>query len=184
MNLHDLSISMTLFENRHKVIDTLNIILQQAGVPADLIGGVALGSYNYTRNTEDVDILIDRSDYDKVANAIIKNGGDSLGKNNKFSLSGYTIQLYYSGLKVRHTTFKKPSNTKAGLKVIDLPQLLVMKIEAGISQFRHRADFIELVKRNDISLQYLEDNVFGSLDEMARAQAIELWKRAQEERAS
>jgi hypothetical protein len=59
-----------------------------------------------------------------------------------------------------------------------------MKIEAGISQFRHRADFIELVKRNNISLQYLEDHVFGSLDKMARTQAIELWKRAQEELAS
>jgi hypothetical protein len=175
---------MTLFENRHKVIDFLNNILRQTGVPADLIGGVALGSYNYVRNTEDVDILIDRSDYDKVANAIIKNGGSSFGKNNKFLLSGHTIQLCYSGLKVRHTTFKKPSNTKAGLKVIDLPQLLVMKIEAGISQFRHRADFIELVKRNNISLQYLENNVFSSLDKMARIQAVELWKRAQEEQAS
>jgi hypothetical protein len=49
----------------------------------------------------------------------------------------------------------------------------VMKIEAGISQFRHRADFIELVKRNDISLEYLEKNVFGSLDKMEKAQAIE-----------
>jgi hypothetical protein len=184
MNLHDLSRLMTLFENRRGVIDVLNSILQQINVPADLIGGVALGSYNYIRNTEDIDILIDKSDYDKVANAIIRAGGNSLGKNNKFSLSGHTIQICYSGLKVRHTTFKRPSNTEPGLKVIDLPQLLLMKIEAGISQFRHRADFIELVKRNDISLQYLEDHVFGSLDKMARAQAIELWKRAQEERTS
>jgi hypothetical protein len=175
---------MTLFENRRGVIDALNNILQQINVPADLIGGVALGSYNYIRNTEDVDILIDKSDYDRVANAIVRTGGDSLGKNNKFSLSGHTIQICYSGLKVRHTTFKKPSNTEPGLKVIDLPQLLLMKIEAGISQFRHRADFIELVKRNNISLQYLEDHVFGSLDKMAIAQAIELWKRAQEERVS
>ena len=184
MDLRDLSKSMVLFENRHKIIDSLDSILQQIGVPADLIGGVALGSYNYTRNTEDIDILIDRSDYDKVANVIINNGGSSLGKNNKFYLSGYTVQICYSGLKVRHTTFKKPSNAEPGLKVIGLPQLLLMKIEAGISQFRHRADFIELVKRNNISLQYLEDHVFGSLDKMARAQAIELWKRALEERTS
>jgi hypothetical protein len=175
---------MTLFENRRNVIDTLNDMLRQVDVPADIIGGVALGSYNYVRNTECIDILIDKSDYDKVANAIIEHGGSSLGKNNKFSLFGHTIQICYSGLKVRHTIFKKPSNTKPGLRVIDLPQLLIMKIEAGISQFRHRADFIELVKRNDISMQYLEDYVFGSLDKMARIQAIELWKRAQEERAS
>jgi hypothetical protein len=93
MGLSDLSKSMALFENRHIVIDILDSLLQQIDIPADLIGGVALGSYNYIRNTEDVDILIDRSDYDKVADAIIKSGGDSLGKNNKFSLSGHTLKF-------------------------------------------------------------------------------------------
>lgn len=172
---------MILFENRSSVIDILDELLQNIGVPADLIGGVALGAYNYIRNTEDVDILINKSDYTKVADAIIQNSGLFLGKNNKFSLAGHTIQICYDGLKVQKTIFKKPANHKPGLRVIDLPELLVMKIEAGINQFRHRADFIELVKRNNISLEYLEDNVFGLLDKMAKAQAIELWKRAQEE---
>ena len=181
MELRSLSASMALFESRNTIIDVLDRILHDIGVPADLIGGVALGAYNYVRNTEDVDILINKSDYDKVANTIVDSGGRYLGKENKFALSGHTIQIYYSGLKVRQTTFKQPSNTKAGLKVVDLPILLVMKIEAGVNQFRHRADFIELVKRNNISLRYLEDNVFGSLDKLTKQQAVALWKRAQSE---
>lgn len=172
---------MFLFENRDNIIDVLDKILRDISVPADLIGGVALGAYNYIRNTEDIDILINQSDYSKVADAIVQNGGNPLGKNNKFSLAGHTVQVCYSGLKVRQTTFKKPSNTKAGLKVINLPQLLIMKIEAGMNQHRHRTDFIELVKRNNISLQYLKDHVFGSLNPTAKQQAISLWKTAQEE---
>lgn len=182
MNLRNLSQSMFLLENRDSVIDVLDRILCNAKIPADLIGGVALGSYNYIRNTEDVDILINQIDYSKIADAIITNGGHSVGKENKFVLFGHTIQICYDGLKVRDTTFKKPTNTEAGLKVIDLPKLLVMKIEAGMNQYRHRADFVELVKRNNISRQYLEDNVLGLLDKLTKQQAISLWKVAQKER--
>jgi hypothetical protein len=172
---------MFLFENRDSIIDVLDKILRDVDVPADLIGGMALGAYNYVRNTEDIDILIDKLNYSKVADAIVQNGGNPLGKNNKFSLSGYTVQVCYSGLKVRQTTFKKPSNTKAGLKVIDLPQLLIMKIEAGMNQHRHRTDFIELVKRNNISLQYLKDHVFGSLGETEKQLAVALMEIAKKE---
>ena len=172
---------MALFENRSSIIDILDKLLRSIGVPADLIGGVALGAYNYIRNTENIDILINKSDYSKVADAIVKSGGDSLGKNNKFSLAGYTVQICYDGLKVRQTIFRKPSNTEAGLKVIDLPQLLIMKIEAGVNQHRHRTDFIELVKRNNISLEYLEDNVFEAIGKTEKQLAIALLKIAKKE---
>jgi hypothetical protein len=155
--------------------------LQKIDVPADLIGGVALGSYNYIRNTEDVDILIDKSNFSKVANAIVDSGGQYLGKENKLSLFGHTIQICYNGLKVHKTIFPKPSNTIAGLSVIGLPNLLAMKIEAGMSQQRHRSDFVELVKRNNISLEYLKDNVYQLLDKDSIRWGLALWKIAKKE---
>ncbi len=181
MKLSDLSAKLLLFENIPHVLETLNQLLQDVGVPANLIGGVALGSYNYIRNTEDIDILIKQSDYEKVATALLSKGAVWLKKENKYSLQNHTVQICYGGLRVRDTIFPDPTNTTPGLVVIDLPRLLAMKIEGGMNQHRHRTDFIELVKRNNLDIEYIKTQVLSLLRPQQRQLALTLFEKAQKE---
>jgi hypothetical protein len=168
-------------EERQSIIDLLDKILKQIKVAADLIGGVALQYYGYKRYTEDIDLLIDRSNYDVLANAIINTGGFSLGKNNRFELNNYQIQICYDGLKVGDTIFPKPSSSSHGLNVISLKILLKMKMEAGMNRAKDRADFIELIKRGKISKEYIETELFPILSKMQQRTALVLWNKASKE---
>lgn len=181
MNLSSLSQKLLLLENIPRVLEGLNRLLQDIGVPADLIGGVALSNYNYVRNTEDVDILIKKSDYSAVANALVSNGAVWLNKENKYSWQNHTIQICYGGLKVRDTVFLDPANTTPGLTVIDLPRLLAMKVEGGMNQHRHRTDFIELIKRNDLDIDYIKGQVVPLLKPLQQQLAMALFDKAQDE---
>lgn len=180
MSLSALSDNLVLFENRGRLLESLDSLLRTANVPADVIGGVALGFYNYVRNTEDIDILIQKSDYDTVANALVAKDAVWLGKE-KFSWLSYTIQICCGGQKIRDTEFPEPANTIPGLKPVSLSRLLAMKVEGGLNQFRHRADFIELVKRNKVGSESFESEVLSLLSPKARRTAIALWNKAQKE---
>ena len=161
--LQKLSRTLTLLEDYQTTVDTLDGLLKRVDVAADLIGGVAVIYYGYVRNTGDIDILINRDDYGKVADAIVEAGGHTLGKNNKFELGQYVVQICYDGLKVRDTVFRKPESTKSGLNIVSLPSLLRMKVEGGMNQSRHRSDVIELIKRSKISKEYLDTEVIPLL---------------------
>ena len=181
MDLRALSQSMMLFENRDSIIDVLDQLLSKISVAADLIGGVALQYYDYRRNTEDIDILISQENYEKLADAIVAAGGTSLGKNNRFELNQYQIQLCYAGQTVRGTTFPEPSSGKPGLNVVSLKLLLKMKLDAGMDRAKDRADFIELVKRNKISRDYILNELSPILPKMQQQLAYVLWDKASKE---
>ena len=72
--------------------------------------------------------MIKKSDYEKVAKALLSNGA-VLNKENKYSWNGHIVQICYGGLKVIDTKFQDPTNIVPGLVVIDLPRLLAMKTE-------------------------------------------------------
>lgn len=181
MDLRSLSRDFVLLEERQSIVDLLDKILKQINVAADLIGGVALQYYGYKRYTEDIDLLINRNDYDALANAIVSAGGFSLGKNNRFELNNYQIQLCYNGLKVSDTVFPKPSSNNPGLNVISLKVLLKMKIEAGMNRAKDRADFIELIKRGKINKEYIETELYPILSKMQQQTASALWDKASKE---
>ena len=181
MKLSNLSEKLLLLENIHHVLEALDQLLHSIGVPANLIGGIALGGYNYIRNTEDIDILIKQLDYEKVATALLSKGAIWLNKENKYSWQNHTVQICYGGLKVRDTIFPDPTNTTPGLTIIDLPRLLAMKVEGGMNQHRHRTDFIELVKRNNLDIEYIKTQVVPLLQSQQRQLAMALFEKAQKE---
>ena len=66
MKLEQLSKAL-LLENHEHTIQTVDRLLKQLNIAADLIGGAAVVHYGYIRNTDDVDILITRDNYGRVA---------------------------------------------------------------------------------------------------------------------
>ena len=170
-----------LFESRDTLIQVLDAAAKSVGVPAMVIGGAALPKYGYKRTTEDIDIVTTVDDAYKV--------GDLLKGRKDFEFIGHSKFKHASGMKVYfcpegvqagHTKFPKPESNIPGLSYVSLPHLLAMKIQA--KRLRDRGDFAELVKRNDLSLKYIEDSVYPYLHEMDQKWAAHLWKQAQEER--
>jgi hypothetical protein len=181
MELSDLAAKWLLLENVPRVLEALDRLLKNISVPANLIGGVALGYYNYIRNTEDIDVLIKQLDYEKVVTALLSEGAHWLGKENKYDWQNHTIQVCYGGLRIRDTTLPDPTNTVPGLIVIDLPRLLAMKIEGGMHQHRHRTDFIELVKRNSLGVEYVRTRVLPLLQPQQQRLAMVLFEKGLKE---
>ena len=142
---------------------------------------VAISSYNYIRNTEDIDILIKQSDYEKVVTTLLSKGAVWLHKENKYSWQNNIVQICYGGLRVRDTIFPDPTNVAPGLTVIDLPRLLAMKVEGGMNQHRHRTDYIELVKRNNLTAEYIKEHVLPLLRLQQQQLAMVMFDKAQKE---
>ena len=46
---------------------------------------------------------------------------------------------------------------KNGIHIIDLPKLLMMKLDAN--RYRDRADYVELIKANKLTKEYISNNV-------------------------
>ena len=124
--------------------------------------------------------MIKKSDYEKVAKALLSNGA-VLNKENKYSWNGHIVQICYGGLKVIDTKFQDPTNIVPGLVVIDLSRLLAMKTEGGMNQHRHRTDFIELVKRNGLDQEYIRTKVLPLLRPQLQKLAMVLYNKAQKE---
>ena len=173
--------ALTITENRNKLLTELNSFLQSLLIPANLIGGMALATYGYIRNTEDIDILIHQHNYSKLAQALTDKGAKP-EPNNKYKLNNTYIQIYYGGQQIHKNSpdkFPEPTTNTPGLTVIELPQLLAMKVQAGYSRAKDRADYIELIKRGSIPITTIETEVLPLLTKSGYKQlAKQLWKQA------
>jgi len=169
-----------LFEDRDKLLRQLDAIAKSVGVPAMVIGGAALSRYNYNRATEDIDIVTMVDDAKKL--------GDMLNGRRDFQFIGHSSFRHSSGVNINfcpegvvagHHRFPKPESDIPGLHFVSLPRLLAMKIQA--KRLKDRGDYAELVKRNDLTLDFIKENVWPLLSEMDRQWAVSLWQEAKEE---
>ena len=139
-------------------------LLDQHGVPAVVIGAVALAAYRYVRYTEDIDLGVDADlpCMRKLAAALREegftvelrepDGDDPLGGVIDVSGSFGLVQVVsfadrlpaairdaLAGDDVRVSSDSK-------LRLVPLPQLVALKLYAGGS--KSRADIVELLRRN------------------------------------
>lgn len=165
--------------NNSKLLGILQSAATELSIPIYIIGGMAVANYGYQRFTNDIDILIYTNDSSNLANWLFKRGFVDQGRNHLVN-GPMVINICTPDVVAGTTKFPPiPSNTP-GVKVIDLPRLLAMKLDAN--RYKDRADFVELVKANKISLDYITNQVAPLVqNQMAKRMATTLWKKAQAE---
>lgn len=125
-------------------------VLDGAGVPHAIVGGVAVMLHGYRRNTVDVDVLI-RSEDTAAVKQSLEHAVD------------VPVRLLTSGAPaggaVSDVTFPDPSDSSSvtfidGLPAVTLQRLIELKLACGLGNLRrtHRdfADVVELIIVHDL----------------------------------
>ena len=165
-----------LFESRDDLLKELDVITQDLGIPAMVVGGSALPKYNFNRVTEDIDIVVPISDASRLITVLLKRGLKPIGKYNKL--------LHNNGMKIDINTpgvnFPEPESKKIGISYASLPLLLALKIKVNSDRRpQDTTDVIRLMMINKLSLEYIKTKVWKYLDDSNKERAVELWKKAQ-----
>lgn len=150
-----------------KTMVKLTKIFRDNDINFTFLGGVTLGQYGYPRFTEDIDILVDRDDKEKMNNlpiGYIRPIGNNL-KRFFWNDPKTKIDVIYtgeiSGNNVNGLEYVSPNKISSdvnGIPVINLDDLIQYKISASLYNIsRHGKDFldvIELIKRNHLSKDF------------------------------
>jgi len=178
------------FEGKGRVQQSLIRIarkLDELGIPYAVADGMALFAHGHRRFTEDIDILITREDLDRVHQAL-----DGLGwvrpfsksKNLRDGQTGVRIEFLVAGEypgdgKPKAVSFPAPRDAAAeidGVKYVNLPTFIELKLASGMTGGVHRAkdlvDVGELIKSLD-----LRESMAESLNPYVRAAYLDLWRQ-------
>jgi hypothetical protein len=134
----EINIGVTVVASYDNILLALHRDLQKAGVDYAVVGGIALGAYNYLRNTDDVDILVSRASFPHLQ-ALASRGyiydPDTDAKTLYMLLEKGRVQIdiQVEG-EVRGLALPDPVKVRkrlAGVWFADLPTLIAMKLAAG-----------------------------------------------------
>lgn len=158
-------------------------VLRDKKISFTFIGASARNQYGVLRTTEDVDILVSRSDKEKMLDlpiGYIKELSDGRGKRFKLHDPETPVDVIYSGEisgdGVRGLPFPEPgyvTDMHDGLPFMNLKILIEMKLSSGITgKGRHKdiSDVAELIVANNLPLDYADE----FRDDLKR-RYIELW---------
>jgi hypothetical protein len=133
-------------------------VLQQAGIPHLVVGGVAVCLHGYQRNTVGLDIVLRPEDTSRTRVALTEAGFDWDDEQNEFrSSAGIPVQFLLAGERAgkgSELLLPDPGDEAAkvdleGLPVVALAKLIELKIACGEGNLRrtHKdfADVVELV---------------------------------------
>ncbi len=141
----------------HSPLLALDRDLTEVGIDYALVGGVALGIYNYLRYTEDIDILISRRSTESLKKLE--------GKGYIYSETGKLLYLLLTDTRIRidiviegddfGLVMPDPTTVRqrvAGLWVVNLPTLVTLKILAGRN--KDLQDVLQLIQENDLDTEF------------------------------
>jgi hypothetical protein len=150
------------------------VLLEQHGVPAVVIGAVALAAYRYVRHTEDIDLGVDAdlTSMHSLAAALREDGfvvelrepdsEDPLGGVIDVSGPFGLVQIVsFAGrlpVAISDALAGDDLRVRPGsmLRLVPLPQLVALKLYAGGS--KSKADIVELLRRNpEVDLASIRD---------------------------
>lgn len=185
-----LSEGSRFFEGGSRVQEALAKItrrLKDLGVPYCVVGGMALFQHGYRRFTEDVDILVTKEGLKKIHEKLSglgylppfhrsKNLRDvELGVRIEFLIAGE----YPGDGRPKPVAFPDPADAgvdQEGIKYLDLPRLLELKLASGMTapdRMKDLADAFELIKLTDSPRDFGE-----LLSPFVQAKYDELWLRS------
>jgi hypothetical protein len=179
------------FEENNAVFRALRRIagrLDALEIPYAVVGGMALFRHGLRRFTEDVDLLVTKSDLKRIHDELEGLGYLRLHKNSKHLRDtelGVRIEFLIAGDypgdgKKKPIAFPDPSAVSfvaEGIHYIQLPQLVELKLASGMTgagRLKDLADVQELIKVSDLPIEFAD-----RLDPSVRDTFKELWDGAQ-----
>lgn len=175
------------FEKESAVHTSLQRIarrLDELSVPYAVVGGMAMFLHGYRRFTEDVDILVTREGLKLIHEKL-----EGLGylppfqgsKNLRDTDNGVRIEFLISGGYPgdglpKPVSFPNPATVSTeldGIRVVDLPTLVQLKLASGTAPGRLKdlGDVQELIRVLQLSEAFAEQ-----LDPSVRLKFLELWR--------
>jgi hypothetical protein len=178
------------FEGKGAVHQTLRRIvrrLNDLGIPYAVVGALSMYAHGYRRFTEDVDLLVTAEGLARVHKEL-----DGLGylppfersRNLRDTESGVKVDFLVSGQfpgdgKPKPVAFPRPDSVsveKDGIRYLNLPALIEMKLASGMTspeRLRDLADVMELIKALDLPKDFCE-----KLSPYVREKYAEIWQSA------
>lgn len=160
--------------NGRSVFDIISDLKQKEGVPFILIGGFAVNFHQVSRNTADIDILITKENFNKIAHLLeaegykrnLTNDNFVQYKSPKFSLMDIDCMFVDEG------TFSKMFKEGKELKIAKhrfivpaLNHLIALKLHSVKYNFKDRfgKDFPDILNLIRINRVNIEDQEFREL---------------------
>lgn len=153
--------------DHRSVFHLISDITKEEGVPCVLIGGFAVNFHKYTRQTNDVDILITREDFEKIAHFMTKAGYKEIANTDAFvqfkstRLSLLDVDFGFVDQDTLTNILKEGKEfqiAKQKFIVPSLNHLLALKLHALKSNFKNRLlkdfqDVVSLIKNNKVNVK-------------------------------
>lgn len=163
-------------------------VLNDMGIPYVVCGGLAVGAWGLPRTTEDVDLIMTRDDLDRFKEAWLGRGWVERFKGSKgirdaefkVRIDVLTTDEIPGDGKTAPFTFPHPTGVAtelsgfwAGVSMIDLPNLLTLKIVTGMTVPKRPGDYddaMRLIEANQLPREFGE-----KLHVFVREKYDELW---------
>lgn len=173
-------------------LDRLASDLDENGIDYAVIGAISLNLHGYTRATVDIDLLMTKEGLSAFREKLVGLGYrpafEGAKKSFRTTQGNLTIEIITAGeypgdglpkpVKFPHP--QEHSVVIEGIKTLNLPKLVELKLASGISgaaRLKDLADVQELIKFRDIKREFSE-----KLDSSVRDKFIELYDAVLEER--
>jgi hypothetical protein len=143
-------------DDKSNILHDLETVSKSMNIPMTIIGGMAVAAHNYPRYTNDIDIIVKSSDAKKLADYLLSINYEDIGQNKLKHVDGAIVNICAEGVHAGSLSFPAPQNI-SGVSIADLPFLLALKSEAN--RYKDRADVVELIKRNNLTANYIEQQV-------------------------
>jgi hypothetical protein len=181
--------SMRYFEGRselHRTLVKLQKNFDKLGISYVVIGGMALAAHGSVRMTEDIDVLVTRSDLAKVHERMVGRGYVRLFEGSKHVRDAETrvkIEFVIAGGfpgdgKPKPISFPDPADAEPvehdGVKFIGLARLIELKLASGMTGGPERAkDLVDVQQL--VTVLHLPRDFTNGLNPAVHAKFHELW---------
>jgi len=170
----------------HETLRNLKAKLDEMGIPYVVIGGMALTAHGYARMTEDIDVLVTKSDLKKIHNKLVGLGYKREfegSKNIRDTSTKVKIEFVLTGDypgsgKPQPVSFPDPAHAdplvQDGVKFVGRQRLVELKLASGMTGGPDRAkDFVDVQQL--VRLLRLPRSLDQELHEYVRGKYCELW---------
>ena len=156
--------------SEQSVFHLISNLVKKENISCILIGGFAVNHYKVTRQTADVDFLITKEDFDKIADGLEKAGYKQILAQDTFvQLRSTRVALMdIDFMFIDQETFKKIENESEAIKIASqkfivpsLNHLIALKLHSikynpKIRLGRDLPDIISLIRINDVDIKKKE----------------------------
>ena len=173
----------------HETLRRISGKLETLGIPYAIAGGMALVAHGYDRTTVDIDIVLTADGWTSAQDALAGLGylpPFPGSRHLRDTRSGVRIEFLIAGEypgdgRPKPVAFPDPASSsvqKDGIRYVDLPHLVELKLASGMTnpgRLKDLADVQELIR-----CLRLPDDFSRQLHDFVRAKYLELWQTVQD----